>query len=446
MRSDVRERLGFSVGGFGQNLIYNWVTLFFLVYVVDGIGMSSRSVGILSVILTLARVWDAINDLMVGMIVDRTRTRWGRFRPYIVATAPLIAVLTIAMFALPAGSETRQLVLIAVIYLAWDVVYSLSDVPYWALTTAVPVDGEGRTKMIAGGRTAALVATAVVTLGGAPLAIALSGGADDATATGWTWATILVSIVGCGLFTVAAISTRERVTVTTDQVTLATALRHLASNRPLLLLLASGTLGFGRMILPIGGAVIAVVVFGSVDVFTTLGGAILVGVAVGTLTAPVLLRRMTRLALAVGSTVAGVVFYLVMWVLGSSSQIVVAAVFAAIGITVGAYGVAQTGMIGDVADLAEIETGVRSDGVCFAGLTFMTKLAAALATLIFGITVAAVGYEEGVVVTDAMKRGIWLAATVVPALTGLASLVPLRWYRVPEADLAPRVAERDRVA
>lgn len=84
----LRERLGHAVAGFGQNLVYNVLALFLLVYLYEDLRLSSRGIAILTVVLTVVRVWDAVNDVVIGVLIDRTRTRWGTFRPY-----PLIADL-----------------------------------------------------------------------------------------------------------------------------------------------------------------------------------------------------------------------------------------------------------------------------------------------------------------------------------------------------------------
>ena len=119
--------------------------------------------------------------LLIGFFVDRTRTRWGTFRPYILATAVPVALLTWGLFSILAGAERTQLVVIAIAYLAWDIAYTACDVPLWSLTAVITTDEQSRARLVAGARTAAMIGLAVITLGGAPLAIALSGG-DEPTA------------------------------------------------------------------------------------------------------------------------------------------------------------------------------------------------------------------------------------------------------------------------
>lgn len=437
----VTERLGFAIAVFGQNLVYNWFTLFLLVYFVEGVGISKEGIVTLTIILTVVRVWDAVNDIVIGLLVDRTRTRWGTFRPYILLTALPIGLLTWGIYSIPDTSETTQLVLIGVAYVLWDIVYTASDVPLWSLTSVITTDEVNRARLISWARTAAMIALALITLAGAPLAVALSEG-DDATASGWSRAALVVSAVGMALFTLAFFATREKVAHRPDPLPFGAAVRQLASNTPLFVVLLSGVLAFGQLLVQVGGAVVATVIFGDVEVFTTLGGALIGGIIAGAVLAPVVLRRTTRRNALMGCLLGVAITYLALLVVGYGSLVPVAAAFFVNGLFTGVYTVAQTMIIADTADWAEVRTGERVDGSCFAGLTFTTKLGSAIATLVFGLAVAWVGYEKGVTVTDGMRDGLWLAVTLVAVASSLLAMFPLRWYTVPERDLPRLLAER----
>ncbi len=439
---DTRERLGFAVAGFGQNLIYNWVALYLLAYLYDGAGLSTDGIATLTVILSACKVWDAVTDLLVGLLVDRTRTRWGTFRIYPLLTAAPIAALTAWLFHVPAGSETRKLVVIGLAYVLWSITFTTSDVPYWSLTNVITTDDVSRSRLVGWARTAAMLGLAVVTLVGGPLAVAFSGGGPKATGTGWGRATLLVACIGMALFTLAFFVTTERVRHRPHPLPFRQALRQFTANRPLFLILLSGVFCFGQMMVQVGGAVVATVVFGDVRYFTVLGAALIGGMVVATLTTPLLLRHTTRKRLMQAILAGLAASYFLMYAVGYGSMVLVAGVIGVNGLFLGAYSVTQTMMIGDTANYVEALTGDRIDGACFAGLTFVTKLNSALATMVFGLVVAFVGYRSGAPVTDGMRSGIWLALTVLPAASALLGLLPLRAYAVPEADLPDLLAAR----
>ena len=98
------------MAGFGQNLLFNFVSLYLLVFLVEGVGLSPRGIAIATAILSGAKIWDAISDLIIGAFIDRTRSRWGRFRPWILITAAPLALLAALLFVVPPGSETVRLV------------------------------------------------------------------------------------------------------------------------------------------------------------------------------------------------------------------------------------------------------------------------------------------------------------------------------------------------
>jgi len=388
-------------------------------------------------ILTEAKVYDAVVDLAIGITVDRTRTRWGRHRSYILGTALPVALLTVMLFSVPELSETQQLIWLGVGFLAFATAYTFGVIPYWAMTAAVQPDASSRTSLISWARTGCALALAMITLAGAPLARALSFG-PATTAAGYSRTAALVGLVGMALFTLAFFTTKERVSPIGDPRPIGENLRSIGRNRSLFLLLASGTLGFGRFAFQVGGALLALVVFGDETLFTVLGAALLVAMILATMLTPLLLRRTTRLPFMVFSSLVAAVVYVVMWLVGYSSLPMVAGMVFLTGLLLGVFIVTQTTMIGHVADDGELRTGERDEGACFAALTFVSAVGGALATFVFGLVVAGVGYSKGVTVTIAMRDGVW----AVPAASVLVSLVPLVWYRVPERDLPRLLAER----
>lgn len=430
-----KEMISFAVAGFGQNMIINFVVTFMLVYLYEGVGFSAAGVAALTVILTITKIWDAVNDIMMGVIVDRTRTRWGKLRPYIIFTALPIAILTTMLFTVPDMKEVYMLIYIGVVYLLWDMLYTMSDVPYWGLAGAITQDDSERTKVISLSRTAGTLAAALTILSGPHLARLLSF-SDKTTSRGWSYAAILISFVGMGLFTLAFFNTRERVDYSPERVTLKETFRLIFKNKPLFLILLGSTIGFARNMLSVGGAVVAVIVYGDEGIFTLLGAGIIGGLIIATILAPVILKFISKKKLMIYSTILTAIMYILMYLFSYHNIWIVFTMILLTGITSGFFIVIQTTMIADSVDYSEYQTGERSEGVCFAGLTFVSKLMTALATLAFGICVSLVGYEEGVIITETMKDGIFLGITIIPAISCLLSIIPFLFYDLSDDKLA----------
>jgi sugar (glycoside-pentoside-hexuronide) transporter len=426
-----KERNSYVFAGFGQNLVITFVSTFLLVYLYEGVGFSARGVALITSILAAIKVWDAITDLIMGVFVDRTRTRWGKLRPYILASAPPVAAFSILLFWSPPLSEAWRIAYVAIVYLLWEAAYTACDVPYWGLTGAITSDEGERGKLISYARTLGTIALGVTTLAGPQLAILLGGG-TRATAAGWTRAAALVSVLGMGLFTLAFFNTREKVAPPAERRSLKEMVSLIAKNRPLLLVLLGSALGFGRNVVQVGGAVVALVVFGSEGRFTILGASIIAAIILSTLVTPLVLARVSKKRLMIWSSVLSAGAYLLMFAAGwSSFPLVVALIFAA-GFFTGFFIVTQTAMIADSVDYMEYQSGDRNEGVCFAGLTFVSKLMGALATFSFGLAVAAVGYAKGVPIDSRVKDGVYLAMTLVPAASCLAGTVPFFFYPLTE--------------
>ena len=137
------ERNGFLIGMFGQNMIYNIVATGTYFYFQNVIALPAMALGW---IFALARVWDAINDPMMGTIVDRTKSRWGKCRPYLIFAPPIIMIITIATFlnsnyatAASQGARVGIVAWAAVSYVLWGMLYTIGDIPLWGIPDcAVP--------------------------------------------------------------------------------------------------------------------------------------------------------------------------------------------------------------------------------------------------------------------------------------------------------------------
>lgn len=421
------QSVAIVTAAFGQNLVYATITTFLLLYLVQYVGISTAGIAVVTVVLTVARIVDAIADPVVGSLVDMTRTRWGKLRPFILFSAGPVAVFSILLFAVPDVDEAAQLWYFAIVYLIWGLVYAACDVPLWGLIGSAFPERDLRARTIGSVRAFGAIALGLATLGMPQLARALSGG--ETTSTGWTLAVTVVSVLGMGLFLLAFVVPRER-SITTDPLSIRQLFAALFANRPLLVVLAGSVLGAGRYIVQSGGAVFVVIAYDDETVFTIVGAGIILGMVIASFTTPLLLRRFAGRTLILFSCVAGAVVYVAMYLVGFENLVVLTAFIFATGLLLGVFLVSQTTMIADAVDAAEERTGVRNDGISFATLTFVTKVMSALSVLLFGIFVVLAGYQEGVVVTPEMQQTVWIAITLVPAASCLLSAVPFTFYRL----------------
>jgi sugar (glycoside-pentoside-hexuronide) transporter len=431
------QSVSIVTAGFGQNFVLTTVSTFMLVYLLQYAGISTAGIAVVTVIITVSKIADAILDPVMGSIIDMTRTRWGKLRPYILFSALPVALLSGLLFAVPDTSEPLKLLYFGVAYVLWGLAYTVCDVPFWGLIGSAFVDPATRTRVIGNVRAFGAIALGLSTLGMPWLARLLSFG-PETTSQGWSIAVFVTSIAGMALFLLAFVNTRERqTTAKATGLSFRQLFSTLVKNTPLLMVLLGSVLGFGRFIVQAGGAVFVVIAYGDEGTFTLVGAAIIVGMVISSFTAPLLLRFVSGRSLVVGSSVVAAGLYLGMYFAGFENLVGILVFIFLTGLTLGIFLVVQATMIADSVDDVETRLGVRNDGISFATLTFVSKIMNAVAVLVFGVFIVIAGYESGVTITPAMQDTVFLSITIVPAISCLLSAIPFLFYRLGGKPVTP---------
>ncbi len=436
----LKEKYSYVFAGFGQVMVITFVTTFMLHYLYDIIGFTVAGVAALTTIIFFARIWDAITDPMMGIIVDRTRTRWGKLRPYILFTAFPVALLTVLMYSVPDISETGKLIYFGIVYFLWGTIYTMCDVPFWGLAGSLSSDTQERSSVISLTRAFGAISTGIIIILGIPLAKGLSF-SGDATPEGWQRAAIIISILGMSLFLLAFFNTKERAKSSQEVKSLKDMFKVIIKNKPLFLILLGGILNFGQNIIQVGGAVVAVIIFGDEDKFMILGGVLITALFIATMIAPIILKKMSKRNMMIYANLMTFMMYILMFFIGYESFIVIMIFLFFIGMGSGFFIVSQTGMIADSVDYLEYVSGERNEGICFSGLTFVGKLMGALASTVFGTAIAFVGYTKDIEVTPYMQSGIFFTITIIPAISCLLGIIPYLYYKLSEDRLNEMMKE-----
>ncbi len=425
-----KQRASVVWAGAGQSLTLTFVTTFLLLYLTEYVHISSEGMLIVTAILTATKIFDALSDPFMGSIVDKTRTRWGKLRPYILFSAAPVALLSILLFSIPNIEEGYKLIFFGVVYFLWGIAYTMCDVPYWGLIGAVFTERKERTGVISSVRAVMALITGLVTLS-APWLAKLLSFAPETTASGWSRVAILLCVPGMALFTLAFWGTREK---PKQQEQAAVSFKMLFSalfrNKPLFLVLIGSIIGFGRTIIQAGGAVFAIIAYDNEGYFTLIGGAIIAGLVLSSALAPLLLKRMSDRTAIILSSLLGAVFNAAMYFVGFENLYAMMGFIFLTGLTLGLFMVVQTTMIAGAVDYIERKTGVRNDGISFSSLTFVSKIMGSLSVLVFGLVISSVGYESGVTVTADMQNSVFFAITIIPAISCLLSAIPFAFYNV----------------
>ena len=157
MELTLKQKTAFGIGAVGKDMVYALSASYVMYYYQDVLGLSASFVG---VVLMAARFFDAFNDPFMGVLVAKTRTRWGRFRPWIFSGTLLNALVLYALFAAPVLDEAVLMVYFSVVYILWGVTYTMMDIPYWSMIPAVTRTPKDRENLSMVGRTCAGVGSA----------------------------------------------------------------------------------------------------------------------------------------------------------------------------------------------------------------------------------------------------------------------------------------------
>ena len=468
-----KERNGYLIGMAGQNIIYGIISSGLAFYFSNVIALPAMAI---SVIMAIARVWDAINDPMMGTFVDKTKSKWGKCRPYLIFMPIIIMIGTILCFAngiySEANNSTIQNVMIiawaGISYILWGMLYTAADIPLWGIASRITANESKRSNLLS-------LARMVAGIGGAlgfvmtPIAQALAPMMPGNTAQALQWAFIVVAIVlaivGTILFQCAALA-KERVDCEEEKKRgIVDNFKIMWANKPFRRILISGIIRSPFQLLLILAMPLMTLYFGNngatadfVKNILLQYGPIAVGVFGGQFGAmaltPILCKKFEKKTIFnVMNIVSGIAFafifvlYLIFpTTLGGVPIILLSIAFLIASAGVGFIMVLQSMMIADCVDYEEHTNGTRPDGVFFSGQSFLTKLAAGLAVMIQGICYAIVGYEGDAVTSmnAALSSGLvtfaeeyrtfamimFFLVSIPPAIGMILSIIPMLKYEL----------------
>ena len=175
MKLTTSQKVAFGVGAVGKDMVYALSATYVMYYYQDTLHLSSVFVG---TILMIARIFDALNDPFMGILVAKTKTRWGRFRPWLLSGSVLNAFTLYALFAAPHVQGTAMMVYFTVIYILWGTTYTMMDIPYWSMIPAITTTSADRENLSVIGRTCAGVGSALIQVG-TVIAVGFLGGDNE---------------------------------------------------------------------------------------------------------------------------------------------------------------------------------------------------------------------------------------------------------------------------
>ena len=503
-----KEAIAYSIAGFGQNfictIIGSYITVFMtdaLLFGADGVMVGNMSGAIAVAALMLgARIFDALNDPIMGSVVDKTRTKWGKCRPYLKWMAIPIGIMTILCF-LPVfsaenvynGSQTTlAFAVIGTIYVIWSVFYTVADVPYWGLSTCLTNNTVTRGNILTVARMFCTVGAGIVTvfipmITGAvtakfkytaeDISLILADKADavknmvanqgvtaeeaantfvgtvkqgmeiaNADTLKWVYfiSAVVLVVLAIPMFFYGFKNTQERFTSEENPPSFGHNLKLLFKNKELLLIVLSGVLGGARMVYSYtGGLYFAKYILQNEGLYGIITLLVVPGGLVASVLVPWMSKKFTKKWSYIAVHLFGGVVMAIMYFVGYDApwKMVICAIgLVLLGIPQGVNNIITYAMIGDTVDYLEWKTGERGEGICFAMQTLINKIGMAVGAFIGVLSMSIAGINARTYEV-ANPDALWDVLIISGVVSMFACAVPMFFYTITEKKQAQMVAE-----
>ena len=432
MKLTGKEKASYGLGAVGNDMVYKLSASYILYYYQDILGVSAIAMG---VILMAARVFDAFNDPIMGVIVAKTRTKWGKFRPWLLIGTILNAFVLYFMFAAPPALDGAGLVAYAAItYILWGVTYTMMDIPFWSMIPAFTEGGKEREGLSTLGRSCAGVGSAIVTIITMKCVYALGAGDER---SGFRWFALIIAILFVVFISITCLTIKEKSTVDVDSPSVGVMFKALVQNDQAMtvviaIVLINGALYITSNLLiyffkyDVGGAKW----YDSYTLFNTVGGA--TQILSMMIIFPFMRKLMSTIRvfyLSVVMAISGYVLLFVLMFTGATSMAALLIPGILIFIAFGMLTVLTTVFLANTVDYGEVKNGRRDESVIFSMQTFVVKLASGVSAFIASIclTICNLSNDTSDVVVEVSKEanvmGLRFAMSALPVIGLIAALI-----------------------
>ena len=435
MKLSAGRKLCFGVGALGKDLCYAMISTYLMIYLTDTVGLAPFFVGNLFLV---ARVWDAVNDPMMGFVVDNTRTRWGKFRPWILIGTLINAVILVLLFRGPELEGFALYAYYSVMYILWGMTYTVMDIPYWSMLPSMSSTKEERDSMSVIPRIFASSAWLLVGAFGLALIDRLGGGNE---AKGYASTSVVVAVVFVATILVTVIFARDRSSMdaASGQKAKRTSLKdaiHVITGNDQLKVYIGVVLAYNLVVQLAGGMALYYFKYVTQDenlfpYFTTAASVAEMGAL---FLFPILSRFMSKKAVFAVASFTPAIGLIALLVAGAVAPanipiIIVCGLFYKFGsgLTLGA----TTVMLADVIDYGEVKLGTRNESIVASFQTLLVKTASAVAGWLIGLGLTISGFVENVPQTEETIMGMRILMGVVPSvITVLAFVIYAKGYKL----------------
>lgn len=461
------EKIGYGLGDTASNILYQAWNFFLMIFYTDVFGIDAK---VAAFMFLITRLWDMFTDPMMGMIADRTNTRWGKFRPYLLWMAVPFGVLSFAMFITPNWGQNMKIVYAYVSYILATMAYTAINIPYSSMMAVITPNPKERTTLSQYRFFFAFIGQLLITTFTLPLAKYLGNNPSHpaynaelgySQPLGYQLTMGVFGVLSILLLIITFLTTRERVEPPKEQKTsFREDLANIFKNKPWLIIFTACvfwlihnmirngmvayyfdyvngdgkkilwnlSLGFFKLDFDYTTTFLTIVTFGMIA-----------GVFLCTPAKKYFDRKYLLIFITIGLAFINAIFY---WI-PQDNFVVLCIINAIWAIFAGALPVFLFAMFADVADYHEWKFNQRATGLVTAGIMFAIKLGVAIGGFLGLFILGRYGYEKGIEITPEISKGIKMLFSIIPAIFILISGIILKFYPISDKLLATIELELD---
>ena len=436
MKLSGKEKISYGLGAVGKDMVYMLSATYILYYYQDILGVNPIAMG---VILMAARVFDAFNDPIMGVVVAKTRTKFGKFRPWLMIGTITNAVILYLMYSAPAATDGKGLVAYAAVtYVLWGVTYTMMDIPFWSMIPAFTEGGKERENLTTLARSCAGVGSALITVITMKCVVALGHGNERA---GFSMFALIVAIIFIVLITLACVTIKEKSTVDVDSPSVKQMFKALIENDQamtvviaIVLINCSLYITSNLLIYFFKYDVAGEHWYDTYTLFNTFGGGVqIISMMVFYPIIRKFISTMKVFYLSLAMAAVGYAVLLVMMFLNIKTLAALLVpgffVFAAFGMLT----VLTTVFLANTVDYGQLKNNRRDESVIFSMQTFVVKLASGVAALIASICLSVFHISKNTDVeavveqaADMQLPGLRMTMTILPIIGMIIAFMVFR--------------------
>lgn len=404
-----QNRYTFGLGTIGRDMVYSLISMYLLYYLTDVLNLTDNVILQVTTVILCARIFDALNDPIMGTIVDNTKTRWGKFKPWIIIGAILSGIFTILLFTGIGITGSKYVLIFTILYLSWGISFTINDISFWSMLPTLSKNQKEREKIGSFARICANIGAFSVVAGIVPITTAISKHTGSMPQAYTIFAICTVSILWI-FQCVTVFGTKEpnKNIQSPERTNLKGMIKAIFKNDQLLCIALSMTLFMIGYLTTTGlGLYYFKYAYKNEAMYTIF--AIILGVSqiVSLIVFPLLSKQWTRKQLYTGATIGVVIGYLIFF-FAPMNMIPIGIAGVLIFFSEAIIQLLCLVFLTDTVEYGEWKLGKRNESVTFSIQPFIYKLSGAIASAIIGIVVVISGINAAQTVHDVTTRGLWI--------------------------------------